>query len=47
MTAIDLNKQETLSADPKAIQLNFTGNLERAEGATMFFSLLMKQKELL
>ena len=27
-----------LDADPKAIQqINFTGNLERDEGATMFF----------
>ena len=27
-----------LDADPKAIQqINFTGNLSRAEGATMFF----------
>ena len=28
MTAIDLNKNEALDADPKAIQeFNFTGNL--------------------
>ena len=27
-----------MDADPKAIQkINFTGNLDRAEGATMFF----------
>ena len=38
MIAIDLNKQQTLDADPRAIQqINFTANLERAEGATMFF----------
>ena len=38
MTAIDLNKQQALDADPKAIQqINFTGNLDWAAGATMFF----------
>ena len=38
MIAIDLSKQQTLDADPKAIQqINFTGNLNRAEVATMFF----------
>ena len=37
MIAIDLNKQQTLDADPRAIQqINFTANLERGEGATMF-----------
>ena len=36
--AIDLSKQYALDADPKTIkQINFTGNLDRAEGATMFF----------
>ena len=36
MIAIDLNKQQSLDADPKAIkQINFTGNL--AEEATIFF----------
>ena len=35
---IDLSKQQKLDADPKAIQqINFTGNLDRAEGLTMFF----------
>ena len=35
---IDLSKQQALDADPKAIQqINFTGNLDRAAGATMFF----------
>ena len=35
---IDLSKQNTLHADPKAMQqINFTGNLERAEGAAVFF----------
>ena len=38
MTAIDLSKQQALDADPEAMQLiNFTGNLDRAAGATMFF----------
>ena len=48
MIAIDSNsssKQQTLDADPKAIQqINFTGNLDWAESAT-FFSLLKKQKK--
>ena len=37
---IDLSEQQKqkLDADPKAIQqINFTGNLNRAESATMFF----------
>ena len=38
MIAIDLNKQQTLDADPRAIQqINFTATLVRANGATMFF----------
>ena len=38
LIAIDLSKQQKIDADPKAIQqINFTGNLSRAEGATMFF----------
>ena len=38
LIAIDLSKQQKLDADPKAIQqINFTGNVSRAEGATMFF----------
>ena len=38
LNAIDLSKQQKLHADPKAIQqINFTKNLLRAEGATMFF----------
>ena len=36
--AIDLSKQQKLDADPKAIQqINFTGNLNRAKAATIFF----------
>ena len=35
---MDLRKQQAFDADPKAIQqINFTGNLNRVEGATMFF----------
>ena len=38
LIAIDLTKQEKLYADPKAMQqINFTGNLDRLEGSTMFF----------
>ena len=38
LIAIDLSKQQKLDADPKAIQqINFTGNLDWAEGAMMFF----------
>ena len=37
MIAIDLNKQQALDADPKAIQqINFTVNLDRA-GNTSFW----------
>ena len=45
MIAIDLSKQQALDADPRAIQqINFTENLERDEGATMFF-LIEQAKE--
>ena len=38
MIAIDLSKQQELDADPKAIQqINFTRNLNRVAGVTMFF----------
>ena len=34
----DLKKQQKLDTDTKSIQqINFTGNLNKAEGATMFF----------
>ena len=39
LIAIDLSKQQKLDADPKAIQVNFTGNISRAEGTTMFFTI--------
>ena len=38
MTAIDLTKLQALNVDPKTIQqFSFTGNINRTEGATMFF----------
>ena len=38
INSVDLSKQQKLDADLKAIQqINFTRNLDRAEGATMFF----------
>ena len=43
--AIDWSKQQTLNANPDAIQkINFTGNLDWAEGATMFF-IIKESKE--
>ena len=43
MIAIDLNKQQSLDADPKAIQqINFTGNL--AQEATIF-SIIEEAKQ--
>ena len=38
LITIDLSKQQKLDSDPKSIQqFDFTGNLNRAEGSTMFF----------
>ena len=38
MIAVDLGKQQTLDADPRAIQqITFTANLDRTENTTMFF----------
>ena len=38
MIAIDLSKQQSLDADPRAIQqINFAANLDRAGNATRFF----------
>ena len=38
MIAVDLGKQQTLDADPRAIQqINFTANLDRTGNTTMFF----------
>ena len=45
MFAIDLSKQPTLDADPRAIQqINFTANLDRA-GNTRFYFILEEAKE--
>ena len=42
---IDLSKQQTLDADPKAIQqINFTANLYRAEN-TRIYIILEEAKE--
>ena len=39
ITAIDLSKQQTLDADPRAIQqINFTGSLDWVEGAFVLFN---------
>ena len=40
MIAIDLNKQQALDADPRAIQqINFTANLDRAGNIIIYFIL--------
>ena len=45
MIAIDLRKQQTLDADPRAIQkINFTANLNRA-GNTRIYFILEEAKE--
>ena len=45
MIAIDLCKQQVLDADPEAIQqINFTGNLDRAND-TKFYFILEETKE--
>ena len=45
LIAIDLKKRQKLHADPKPIQqINFTGNLNRAEGATTFFIIVEAKK---
>ena len=45
MIAVELSKQQALDADPKTIQrINFTGNLHRDEGATMFFIICRSKR---
>ena len=45
MIAIDLSKQQTLDADPRAIQqINFTVNLDRV-GNTRIYFILEEAKE--
>ena len=47
MIAIGLSKKQAPDADPKAIQqINFTGNLDRAEN-TRFYFILEEVKETL
>ena len=44
----DLSKQEKLDADSRSIQqINFTGNLSRAEGAKMYFIIEEVKKTVL
>ena len=45
MIAVDLSKQQTLDAGPRAIhQINFTENLDRA-GNTRIYFILEESKE--
>ena len=45
MIAVDLNRQQPLDADPRAIQqINFTANLDR-EGNTRVYFILEESKE--
>ena len=45
MIAVDLNKQQSLNADPRSIQqINFTANLDRA-GNTRIYFILAEAKE--
>ena len=46
MIAVDLNNQQVLDADPRAIQqINFSANLDRAGNTTMFF-IIEEAKEI-
>ena len=48
LIAIALSKQQKIDADPKAIQqINFTRNLSREEGATMFFTIEERKERFL
>ena len=45
MISVDLSKQQALDADPKPIQqINFTGNIDRANN-TKFYFILEEAKE--
>ena len=47
MIPIDLSKQQTLDADPRAIQqINLTANLDRA-GNTRIYFILEEAKEII
>ena len=40
MIGVDLSKQQTLDADPRAIQqINFTANIDRAGNTRIYFIL--------
>ena len=46
MIFIYLSKQQALDTDPKAIQqTNFTGNIDRPEGTTLFFTIKKAKKK--
>ena len=46
LISIDLSKKQKLDADPKAMQqINSAGNLDRAEGSTMFFVIEESKKK--
>ena len=46
--SIGLGKQQALGADPRAIQqINFTGNLDRTQGAFIFFILEVSKETVL
>ena len=48
MVAVDLSKQQSLDADPKAIQqINFTANLDRAGNKIIYFILEEAKQRLL
>ena len=48
MTIVDLSKQQTLDADPRAIQqINFTANLDRAGNTRVYFILEEAKKTIL
>ena len=48
MITIDLSKQQTLDADPRATQqTNFTANLERSGKRAMFFVIEEKKETML
>ena len=48
MIVIDLSKQRTLDADPRAIQqINFTTNLDCANNTRIFFILLEAKENIL
>ena len=45
MIAVDLNRQQALDADPRAIQqINFTANLDRPDNTRVYF-ILEESKE--